>query len=66
VVHTRNSAFQLHQEGTSGRIVEGLAADLAVLDRDLLRVPLKRVSETKVELTLLGGRIVHRGGGLSA
>jgi hypothetical protein len=64
--HTRNSAFQLHQEGTSGRIVEGLAADLAVLDRDLLRVPLKRVSETKVELTLLGGRIVHRGGGLSA
>jgi len=66
VMHTRNSAFQLHQEGTSGRIVEGLAADLAVLDRDLLRVPLKRVSKTKVELTLLGGRIVHRGGGLSA
>lgn len=66
VMHTRNSAFQLHQEGTSGRIVEGLAADLAVLDRDLLRVPLKRVSKTKVELTLLGGRVVHRGGGLAA
>ena len=65
VMHTRNSAFQLHQEGTSGRIVEGLAADLAVLDRDLLRVPLRRVSNTKVELTLLGGRIVHRGGGLA-
>jgi predicted amidohydrolase YtcJ len=65
-MHTRNSAFQLHQEGTSGRIVEGLAADLAVLDRDLLRVPLKRVSKTKVELTLLGGRVVHRGSGLAA
>ena len=60
-IHTRNSAFQLHQENLSGRIVEGLAADLAVLDRDLLRVPLKKVSKTKVELTLLGGRVVHRG-----
>ena len=65
-MHTRNGAFQLHQEGTSGQIVAGLAADLAVLDRDLLRVPLRRVSKTKVELTLLGGRVVHRGGGLAA
>ena len=65
-MHTRNSAFQLHQERISGRIAEGLAADLAVLDRDLLRVPLKRVSKTKVEMTLVGGRVVHRGGGLAA
>ena len=65
-MHTRNSAFQLHQEGMSGRIAAGLSADLAVLDRDLLRVPLKRVSKTKVEMTLVGGRIVHRGGGLAA
>ena len=33
--------------GNERRIVEGLAADLAVLDRDLLRVPLKRVSKPK-------------------
>ena len=61
-MHTRNSAFQLHQENLSGRIREGLAADLIVLDRDVLRTPLKRVSKTKVDLTMVDGRIVHRRG----
>ena len=65
VMHTRNSAYQLHQEGLTGQLGVGFAADLAVLDRDLLRVPLKRVSKAKVELTVVGGRIVHRAGGLA-
>jgi predicted amidohydrolase YtcJ len=60
-MHTRNSAYQLHQENLTGQIRQGFAADLIVLDRDLLRVPLKRVSKTKVDLTMVGGRVVHRG-----
>ena len=59
-MHTRNSAYQLHQENLTGQIRQGYAADLIVLDRDLLRVPLKRVSKTKVDLTMVGGRVVHR------
>ncbi len=59
-VHTRNSAFQLRQETFTGQVRQGYAADLIVLDRDLLRVPLERVSKTKVSLTMVGGRIVHR------
>ena len=59
-MHTRNSAFQLHQEKLTGQIREGFAADLIVLDRDILRTPLKRVSKTKVRLTMVDGRIVHR------
>jgi predicted amidohydrolase YtcJ len=62
VMHTRNSAFQLHQDALSGQIREGLAADLIVLDRDVLRVPLKRVSKTRVALTMVEGRVVHRAG----
>jgi predicted amidohydrolase YtcJ len=62
VMHTRNSAFQLHQEKFTGQIREGLAADLIVLDRDILRVPLRRVSKSKVALTMVGGRVVHRAG----
>jgi len=61
-MHTANSAFQLHQERLSGRIAPGYAADLVVLDRDLLEVELTRVSRAKVELTTLAGRIVHRRG----
>lgn len=59
-MHTANSAYQLHQESLSGRIVPGYAADLVALDRDLFEVELERVSRTKVDLTLTGGRIVHR------
>jgi predicted amidohydrolase YtcJ len=62
VMHTRNSAFQLHQEGLTGRIREGFAADLIVLDRDVLRVPLERVSKSEVAVTMVDGRVVHRAG----
>ena len=61
-MHTRNSAFQLHQEQLTGQIRQGFAADLIVLDRNVLKAPLKRVSNTKVDLTMVGGRIVHRRG----
>jgi predicted amidohydrolase YtcJ len=58
-MHTRNSAFQLHQESLTGQIREGFAADLIVLDRDILRARQKRVSNTKVDLTMVDGRTVH-------
>lgn len=61
-VHTRNSAFQLHQENLSGRIRPGMAADLVVLDRDILGIPLTKVSNSEARLTLLGGRVTHRKG----
>ena len=59
-MHTRNGAYQLHREHLSGQIRAGLAADLIVLDRDVLGVPLRRVSKTNVTLTMVGGRVVHR------
>lgn len=61
-MHTRNSAYQLHQETLSGRIRPGLAADLVVLDRDILGVPLTKVSNSTARLTTVGGRITHRKG----
>jgi predicted amidohydrolase YtcJ len=66
VMHTRNSAYQLHQDAMSGTLKSGLAADLVVLDRNLLEVPLTRVSKTKVLMTLVGGRVVHAGGPFEA
>jgi predicted amidohydrolase YtcJ len=61
-MHTRDAAFQLHQETLTGRIATGLAADLIVLDRDLLGVPLDAVPDAQVELTLVEGRVVRRAG----
>jgi len=61
-MHTRNSAYQLHQEALSGRLRPGLAADIVVLDRDVLGVPLTKVSKATSRLTMVGGRITHRKG----
>ncbi len=58
-MHTRNSAYQLHQDTLTGEIRNGLLADLIVLDRDLFEVPLTNVSKTKVDMTLVGGEVVH-------
>jgi predicted amidohydrolase YtcJ len=59
-MHTRNSAYQLHQESLSGRIRPGMAADVVVLDRDILAVPLRKVSNAEARLTMVGGRVTHR------
>ena len=48
--------------GTShrrGSIEVGKLADLVVLSRDIMRIPAEQILETRVELTLVGGVIVH-------
>jgi predicted amidohydrolase YtcJ len=59
-VFTLNSAFQLKQEQVSGSIEVGKFADLIVLDRNLFKIPVDEVSETRVLLTMVGGEIVHQ------
>lgn len=64
LAHTSNSAFQMHREGSSGRLREGMLADLIVLDRDPIESPPDEVHETEVLLTAVGGEVVHRSGEL--
>jgi predicted amidohydrolase YtcJ len=58
-MHTRNSAFQLHQAAATGAITRGRRADLVVLDRNLFDVKLTEVSTTKVLMTMVDGQVVH-------
>ena len=45
---------------TKGSITEGKLADLVVLSRDILSIAPPAIRETAVDLTILGGRIIHR------
>ena len=54
----------MHREGSSGRLREGMLADLIVLDRDPIESPPDEVHETEVLLTAVGGEVVHRSGEL--
>ncbi|MFD9162461.1 amidohydrolase [Streptomyces sp. NPDC059558] len=58
-MHTSGTAWQLRQEGLTGTVEPGRAADLVVLDRDVRRCPVADISGTGVRMTLVGGRVVH-------
>lgn len=46
----------------SGALFPGGAADFAVLDQDILGVPLHEIHKTKVLATYVNGELVHQGG----
>ena len=56
---TINAAFVNHQDDVTGSIEVGKLADLIVLDRNLLTIAPQEISDTKVILTLFGGRPVY-------
>ena len=45
-----------------GSIEPGKLADLAVLSQNILTVPADAIRDTKANLTLVGGKVVHRNG----
>jgi predicted amidohydrolase YtcJ len=52
-------AHAAFREGDLGSITPGKLADLVVLSRDIMRIPAEQILETRVEMTLVGGVIVH-------
>ena len=57
---TRHGARQLMQDDFIGSLDVGKAADLIVLDQNLLEIPAEDISETRVDLTVMGGRVVYQ------
>jgi predicted amidohydrolase YtcJ len=64
-MHTINAAAQVHRERDIGSVEVGKYADLIVLGQNLFRVPTEQISETRVLMTMLGGRIVFDDGSLA-
>ena len=56
--YTRGSARINRLGASSGRIAPGMAADLAVLDRDLLTLPAGEIASTRVVATFVDGERV--------
>ena len=59
VAFTRRNAYFVFQEDNLGSIQPGKLADLVVLDRDYLTVPVDQIKDIKSVLTMVGGRIVY-------
>jgi hypothetical protein len=56
--YTRNGAYLTREERLKGTLAPGKFADVIVLSDDLLTIPPDRILTTKVDLTVLGGRVV--------
>ena len=57
--YTIGSAWVSHDEDVRGSLEVGKLADLAVLSKDYLTVPVDQVGTIESVLTMVGGRIVH-------
>jgi predicted amidohydrolase YtcJ len=57
--YTLNAAFAGHREKTEGSLESGKLADLIIVSQDLFNVEPQKIGDTKVLLTLVGGRVVY-------
>jgi predicted amidohydrolase YtcJ len=58
-MYTINSAKVMEWEDKIGSIEAGKLADFAVLDRDILTVPVNQIRDARVLMTALGGKTVY-------
>jgi len=56
---TLDAAYAAFEEREKGSIEAGKIADVVVLSRDIMTAPPKEILDTKVRLTILGGKIVY-------
>jgi len=56
--YTRGSAYAGFQDSTVGVLRPGMLADIVMLDRDLTAIAPETIVETRVLLTVVGGRVV--------
>jgi predicted amidohydrolase YtcJ len=57
--YTVNNGWAEGEEKNKGSISEGKLADFVVIDRDLFGIPPVQIKDSKVLMTVVGGRIVH-------
>lgn len=57
---TLNAAYAMHQDDVTGSLEPGKLADLIVLDQNLFEIPVEDISETRVLMTMVGGKVVHQ------
>lgn len=60
--YTLGSAYAQFMEERKGMIKPGFLADIVILDKDLLKIPESEIMKTKVDYTIVGGKIVYTSG----
>jgi predicted amidohydrolase YtcJ len=61
-MYTSGSAWFAHADDRRGSLEEGKLADLAVLTKDYLTVPVEQIGSIESLLTMVGGKVVYAAG----
>jgi predicted amidohydrolase YtcJ len=59
-MYTINAAYQSFEENVMGSIEPGKFADMTILGKDILTVPPETIKDIPVDMTIVGGKIVHQ------
>ncbi len=59
IAHTRSNAYLMHKEHLLGSLEVGKLADIVVLDRDYMTIPVDEIRDLNSVLTMVDGRIVY-------
>jgi len=57
--YTLNNAYAAFEEEIKGSLEVGKLADLVVLSQDILTVPEEDIPETRVDFTIVGGKVLY-------
>jgi len=60
--YTWGSAYAQFMENRKGMIKEGYLADIVITNKDLLTIPENEIMLTRVDYTIVGGKIVYKSG----
>jgi len=60
--YTLGSAYAQFMEDRKGKIKTGYLADIVIVDKDLLTIPENEIMKTKVDYTIVGGKVVYASG----
>ena len=56
--YTRDAAWASYAEAEKGTLERGKLADFVLLDRDLTRIAPEEIRDARVDMTVVGGRVV--------
>jgi len=60
--YTLNGAYAAFEETLKGQLKPGRLADITVLSADITQVPEEEIPKARVEYTIVGGKILFKGG----
>ena len=58
--YTLDGAYAEFEENFKGSIEVGKAADFTVFDKNIMEIPEDEILQTKVQLTVVGGKVVFK------